>query len=213
MACKYTHAVPGCDGERPADEPTPSLTPFKALCVGTIDPRKNHATLLGALKVIREVHPNLNLHLTLIGNAYPGADDLASEITQACERDPGLEWIQGADDTELDRAYRECAFTVFPSLVEGFGIPVLESIWYGRPCICSPDGAVGERSLGGGCLTVDVVNPKELAAAMVDLAQKAELRQRLTAEARSRSLRTWREQAAEMVGIVAEAQNRFQPKG
>lgn len=198
-------------GDRPAGEQPMSVTPIKALCVGTIDPRKNHATLLSALSLIRETHPDLDLHLTLVGNAYPGADALAAEITRAGVRDPGLEWIQGADDTELDRLYRECAFTVFPSLVEGFGIPVLESIWYGRPCICSPDGAVGERALGGGCLTVDVASPQALAIAMADLARDADLRRRLTEEARSRSLRTWREQALDMVGIVAGEQGPFQP--
>lgn len=198
-------------GDRPAGDAPSSPSPVRALFVSTIDPRKNHAALLRALRLIRENHPDLNLHLTLVGNAYPGAEDLADEIAAACDQDPGLEWIQGADDTELDRLYRDCHFTVFPSLVEGFGIPVLESIWYGRPCICSADGAVGERTLGGGCFTVDVTNPEALAIAMADLARDVDLRQRLTQEARSRSLRTWREQAVDMIGIVAAEKGPFQP--
>lgn len=198
-------------GERPTAGQPPS-PPIRVLCVGTIDPRKNHTSLVQALRRIRETKPTLNLELTLVGNAYPGSGDLAAEINRACERDPGLKWIRGANDPELERTYRECHFTVFPSLVEGFGIPVLESIWFGRPCICSADGAVGERAIGGGCLTIDVTNPEALAKAMVALATDETLRQRLTREAQSRPLRTWRDQAVEMTAIVAEAPTRFQPK-
>ena len=95
-------------------------------------------------------------------------------------------------------------------MIEGFGIPVLESMWHGRPCICSATGAVGERALGGGCATVEVTDPNELAGAILRLAQDEPFRRQLTNEAESRVLRTWREQALELIEELSRAVPRYQ---
>jgi len=196
-------------GERiPADPPPPP--PFRVICVGTIDPRKNHRTLIAALDHIHHHHPSLELQVTLIGNAYAGADDLVREVREACHRLPGLNWTRGVEDRELITAYQNAHFTVFPSLVEGFGLPVLESLWHGRPCICAETGATAESAAGGGCLTIDVTNPEALADAIVRLIRDETLRRRLTNEAKSRVLRTWREQAIDLVDTLKQAVPRFQ---
>ncbi len=196
-------------GERIPVEPA-SPPPIRAICVGTIDPRKNHRTLIAALDHLHQHHPSLDLRVTLIGNAYAGSDDLVRLVREACERLPGLEWIQGVEDRELIEAYRDCHFTIFPSIIEGFGIPVLESMWHSRPCICSATGAVGERASGGGCATVDVTDPDDLAAAILRMAQDGPFRRQLTNEAKSRVLRTWREQALELVEELNKAVPRYQ---
>lgn len=196
-------------GERIPVEPTPP-PPIRAICVGTIDPRKNHRTLIAALDNIHQHHPSLDLRVTLIGNAYAGSDDLVRLVREACGRLPGLEWIQGAEDRELIEAYENCHFTIFPSVIEGFGIPVLESMWHGRPCICSATGAVGERASGGGCVTIDVTNPDDLAGAILRMAQDEPFRRQLTNEANSRVLRTWREQALDLVEGLSDAVPRYQ---
>jgi glycosyltransferase involved in cell wall biosynthesis len=59
------------------------------------------------------------------------------------------------DDATVTAAYRECQFTVYPSLLEGFGLPVLESLALGKPCICSARGPVGESARGGGCVALE----------------------------------------------------------
>ena len=59
-----------------------------------------------------------------------------------------------------------CHFTVYPSLAEGFGLPIIES---GKPCICSNLGAIGEISTKGGCLTVDSPTPTNLTCSMAKL--------------------------------------------
>jgi len=53
------------------------------------------------------------------------------------------------------RLIENALFTVYPSLMEGFGIPILESLWHGKPCVCGGNGALGEVARGGGCLIVD----------------------------------------------------------
>lgn len=195
-------------GERLFTDPKPP-PPVRAICVGTIDPRKNHRSLIAALDLLHEDHPDLDLQVTLIGNAYAGAEDLVELVEAACRRLPGLNWLRGAEDQQLIEAYQQAHFTVFSSILEGFGIPVLESLWHGRPCICANTGAIAENAKGGGCLTVDVNNPAALAGAMRQLAGEGELRRKLTQEAQSRVLRTWREQAIDLVAELKAYPSRY----
>ncbi|MEZ5276242.1 MAG: glycosyltransferase family 1 protein [Opitutaceae bacterium] len=190
----------------------PPFPPIRAICVGTIDPRKNHRTLLSALERIHRDHPELDLRFTLIGNAYSGAEDLVELVHAATRRLPGLSWLQGVSDDALIEAYRSAHFTVFPSLLEGFGLPVLESIWHGRPCICSHTGATAEHATGGGCLPVDVTDPEALAGAIIRLAGDHALRQRLTEEAKSRLVRTWKDQAIDLVEHLQPERPTAQPE-
>jgi glycosyltransferase involved in cell wall biosynthesis len=48
--------------------------------------------------------------------------------------------------------YRDCDFTVYPSLVKGFGLPIVESLWNCRPCICANFGEMAEIAKEGVCL-------------------------------------------------------------
>ena len=102
-----------------------------------------------------------------------------------------LRWMRHVADQTLRQAYERCAFTVFPSLTEGFGLPILESLWFGRPCICGANGALGEISSGGGCLAVDQTSAAALAAALEHLLADHALYRRLCDEAGARLFDTW----------------------
>jgi glycosyltransferase involved in cell wall biosynthesis len=102
-----------------------------------------------------------------------------------------VRWLQHVDDVTLLRAYRECRFTVYPSLMEGFGLPIAESLWHGKPCVCGGNGALGEVARGGGCLIVDQTSPEALADGIKTLLQDRQLYSRLTDEARARKFRSW----------------------
>jgi glycosyltransferase involved in cell wall biosynthesis len=100
-------------------------------------------------------------------------------------------WLKHVDDKTLHALYRECAFTVYPSLMEGFGLPIAESLWHGKPCVCGGNGALGEVARGGGCLIVDQTSTSALADGIKSLLQDRQLRERLSDEARARKFRTW----------------------
>jgi len=102
-----------------------------------------------------------------------------------------VRWLQHVDDTTLLRAYRDCRFTVYPSLMEGFGLPIAESLWHGKPCLCGGNGALGEIAHGGGCLIVDQTNPLALAEGIKSLLRDQQLYARLCDEARARKFRSW----------------------
>jgi len=103
-----------------------------------------------------------------------------------------------AADAELHAAYRRSSFTVYPSLLEGFGLPVLESLQHGKPCICSAHGALGEAARDGGCVSLDVVDAPSLTAAIDRLLQNPAEIAALSARARARPFRSWAEQARDL---------------
>jgi glycosyltransferase involved in cell wall biosynthesis len=86
-----------------------------------------------------------------------------------------LLWNPHVSEEALHQAYESAKFTVFPSRAEGFGLPILESLWHGRPVICDSRGAVGELVADGGCLSVDVTDSHELAASIRSLLEEGDL--------------------------------------
>ena len=134
--------------ERRVQPPPAPTGPRTVLCVGTFEPRKNHLALLEAAETVWARGGVFELVLVGRTTAQWGGRVLAAvERLRAAGR--SVRWLRHVDDTTLRRAYDECAFTVFPSLVEGFGLPILESLWHGRPCVCGVNGAIGEVSAGG----------------------------------------------------------------
>ena len=173
----------------------------RILCVGTVEPRKNQMGLITAFNQLIQRHPELPLRLTIVGNLHPA---IAPLLHNAVVENPKIEYRQYVSDDDLWRLYGECAFTVFPSLEEGFGLPIIESIWHGKPCVCANFGAMGELAASGGCLAVDVRSSVKIAEAMERLLVDMELRSRLTAEAMSRPIKTWQEYARECVDILRQ---------
>jgi glycosyltransferase involved in cell wall biosynthesis len=177
------------------------------LCVSTLEPRKGHLRLLRALERVSASHPDLPWSLTLVGNRYAGADDLAKQVEAACAGDSRIVWRGVVDDAELVSLYRQASLTVYPSEIEGFGLPVAESQWFGRPCLCSSEGSVGELAALGGCLAVDVTDEAALTAGLERLLTDAALRERLAAEAAATPVRRWRDYASDVAARLTPPGN------
>jgi glycosyltransferase involved in cell wall biosynthesis len=172
--------------------------PIRILCVSTLDPRKNHHGLIKAFNMAYASVPDADLLLDLVGAPYKGASAIVRELRRAAKANRRITWHGSVSAEELRALYSRCDFSVYPSLVEGFGLPILESLWFGRPCICANFGAMAETAAGGGCLTIDVREPEELRDAMVALAIKAAMRERLAGEIERRHLKSWSEYAREI---------------
>ena len=183
--------------------PPPDSDVVQILCVSTLEPRKNHRRLVEACLSLKQTHPGLRWRLTLVGNKYQGAFEIADWIQEVSRQHGEVQWLGIVDDETLRRLYGEAAFTIYPSVIEGFGLPIVESIWHGRACICSQDGVMGELAREGGCLTADVESAPALSAAIARLAGDRELRRRLSAEAASRRLKTWENYVEEFAGILS----------
>jgi len=192
-------AVPLAIDPRPALPPeTVVSTPPRILSVGTLEGRKNHRALVEACDVLwQEGWP---FELQLIGLARPDtAAPALVKIKSLQEAGRPLLYRGVGTNAEILAAYAQCAFTVYPSLIEGFGLPVLESVGFGKPCVCSARGALGESSREGGCVALEVVDAGTLATAIRRLLQHPEEIARLAAAARARRLKTWAEYATELL--------------
>jgi glycosyltransferase involved in cell wall biosynthesis len=196
-----TDVLPGeFGGARRIEAPLQrNISTVRILCVSTLEPRKNHRNLVHACLRMAENHPELDWSLTLVGNKYHGSFEIAEWIQEVSTREPRIQWLGIVDDPTLDRLYESAAFTVYPSLIEGFGLPILESIWHGRPCICYNQGVMSELAQAGGCLTTDVTDPVRLSEAIYSLAANEDLRLRLSREAAARTLKTWNDYVSELM--------------
>src|SRR6202011_124984 len=158
--------------------------------VSSLDPRKNHLVLLRAADKLWS--EGLAFELQLIGRSTgPFLNKVVVEVWKMRLRGRPIRWLRHVDDATLLQAYRDCRFTVYPSLMEGFGLPIAESLWHGKPCVCGGNGALGEIARGGGCLIVDQTNEEALADGMKTLLQDRQLHARLCGEARARKFRSW----------------------
>ena len=165
----------------------------EVLYVARLEKRKNHLLLLDACEKLWL--EGMHFRLRLIGcKSYPfWTRRVLQRIRELQRLGRDLIWDPHVSDDVLHECYQSAKFTVFPSRAEGFGLPILESLWHGRPVICDTRGAVGELSVGGGCLPVDVSNPKELSAGIRSLLQDSNLYGSLQHDAQQRRMTCWKD--------------------
>lgn len=180
-----------------AGSPDPAKPPV-LLCVGSIEGRKNHAALLEACETLWSRGLSFELRLVGITNAETGGAAL-ERLERLRASGLPVHHDGPVDDATLEAAYRECSFTVYPSLAEGFGLPVAESLARGRPCLCRMDGALGEIARAGGCIGLGAAGPSEIAQAIAGLLASPSTLASLSAAARGRQFKAWSAYASEFL--------------
>ena len=191
-------------GERPDNQPNNAAR--RLLFVGGLRQRKNHHVLLQACELLWK--EGLTFSLDLVGQADAPTDAVRIMIRLAWLRIRGrnLRWLKHIAETGLTSAYNRCSFTVYPSKMEGFGLPVLESLWHQRPVICGRNGAIGERASDGGCLQVDQNSVVDLAGAIRQLLTNDAIYDRYFQEAKARTFRNWDDYARDLKAMLEPAQ-------
>jgi glycosyltransferase involved in cell wall biosynthesis len=164
------------------------------LCVGILEPRKNQLFLLDVCEELWSSGVIFDLHIVGRLNPHFGAPVVA-RIKALKKRYPSLHYHEAARDEVLGRLYGSVRATVFPTIAEGCGLPLLESLWHGVPCVCSDLPVLRENANGGGCLTAAVNSREAWVAALRAVLRDEELHARLTKEAAERTLPTWTEAA------------------
>jgi glycosyltransferase involved in cell wall biosynthesis len=114
------------------------------LCVGTIEIRKNILELLHAWAAMRESRAKKMPNLVLAGGRGWKVDDVYDFLGRTANVGGTVKIVDKPSDAELEFLYRHCAFTVFPSRLEGWGLPIGESLWFGKPVICAASSSMPE---------------------------------------------------------------------
>jgi len=193
LGVQTTGASPHAPLRGANEDPSPPIV----LSVGSVEGRKNHLALLEACAGLWAEGARFELHV--IGLPRPetaGAALRRIQELQAAGRP--LRYDGFVDAAALKSAYAACAFTVYPSLMEGFGLPVGESLVRGKPCICSARGALGESARGGGCLMLETVDAESLGGAIGHLLSDRPALDRLAAAARGRKFKSEADYAREV---------------
>ena len=180
VAANRVHVIP--HGVGPPFEPVgPAAGGDYALAVGTVEPRKN---LIRAQLAAERA----GVELRVVGP--PGWGDV------------GVDTVGFVDDDELARLYRGAQCLVYPSLYEGFGLPVLEAMACGTPVVTSAAGATAEVA-GGAAVLVDPLDVDAIAAGIREAIGR---REELRAAGLERAAGfTWDEAARRTIQVYREA--------
>lgn len=125
----------------------PGLPPAKSyvLFVSTLEARKNHILMFQVwARLLREKAYKDIPTLVFAGRPASMVEDLMQQMENTDYLDGKVRLIREPSDEELRCLYRNCLFTVFPSLYEGWGLPVTESLLFGRPCLASSVTSIPE---------------------------------------------------------------------
>ena len=164
------------------------------LFFGAIDPRKNIARIIDGYRSYRErnVDP---LPLIFAGPSR----DVASAVDQPTTE--GVRTLGYVSDAERNWLYHHATALVFPSLYEGFGLPILEAMSAGTPVITSNCGAMTEVA-DDAALLVDPYSPTAIAEGMKRIATEEDLKSRLISAGRERvALFSWESTATQTAKV------------
>jgi glycosyltransferase involved in cell wall biosynthesis len=115
------------------------------LCVSTIDGRKNQVLLFRVWRRLLEELPEEAVPVLVLAGRPAGlADDLLRQLENTGCLGGKIRLLTDVTDAELADLYAGCLFTVFPSLYEGWGLPVTESFAFGKPCLAARGSSLPE---------------------------------------------------------------------
>ncbi len=162
-------------------------------------PHKNYERLLKAFRKVREIDKEISL--VLIGARDYGQDVVSAKINELGLKNDVifLGWLPFED---IPLIYSAAEIFVFPSLHEGFGIPVLEAMACGVPVVASMIEPIIEVA-GGAALLVDPLNIDELSEGMLSVMKDSRLREMLTRDGLKRAAEfSWEKTARDTLSII-----------
>ena len=184
------------DGVAAGELPAPGFV----LAVGTIEPRKNLPRLVSAYRAlepdVQQRHP-----LVVAGEVGWEAGETLASLAALGER---AKLLGRVSDAELAELYRRCAVFCFPSLYEGFGLPVLEAMAAGAAVLTSRVSALPE--VGGEAVAyADPTDTSSIARELGSLLGSEQRRAELGTAARERALQfDWDRTAAVVLGVLTD---------
>jgi glycosyltransferase involved in cell wall biosynthesis len=199
----------------PAGPLPDAVDPGFILAVGTVEPRKNYPRLLAAYRQLRA------RHLPFIIEGRPGVPQLViagrpgwayGDTLQRIAAEPGVRYLGHVDEPTLAALYESASVLAFPSLYEGFGLPLLEAMSRGLPAVIGDAGSLPELSLGA-AISVKADDVSAIANAMERLLADEALRVKLGEEGRKRAQAyTWTHAADKTLAVLRKIGGAAQKK-
>lgn len=171
------------------------------LYVGRIEERKNVRRLVEAFKLVKK-EKDIPHKLVIAGNPGHNGQNLIEEINQDGEINKDVILTGFVKDENLPDLYAGANIFAFPSLYEGFGIPILEAMACGIPVLTSESSSLSEIA-GDAALLVKPTDTVDIAGGIYELIKNSELRKKLIKNGYDRvKLFSWEKSAKELLAIM-----------
>jgi len=183
------------DGEKRVqrDPVVPDVRP-SLLCVGIVEPRKNQSFLIGVCEELWREGIDFELHVVGRINPHFGGP-IAARMEKLQGREKRFRFHAAANDEKLARLYAGARAVACPTIAEGCGLPLLEALWRGVPCVCGDLPVLRENAEAGGCLVADLNNVADWKEKLKTVLTDNKESWRLQREAMTRPLPRWNETA------------------
>jgi len=171
------------------------------LCVGSHEPRKNHMAVLYAAEVLWR--DGCRFSLAFIGGNSWNSEHFESEVERLQDLGYPVRTATGVSDDVVAAAYRLATVVVFPSLNEGFGLPVSEALSAGTPVVTSAYGSMREIGEGRGAVLVDPRDDDSVLEGLRAALFDETTRTRLYDEVAAQTFRTWADYTRELQALLS----------
>ena len=163
------------------------------LMVGTIEPRKNHKVLLDAY----QRYLRFKINFVFAGFSGQGMDDFFEKLTSDPDYQNGIYHVDNATDDDIDYLYKNAYALVFPSHIEGYGLPIIEAFIREVPVIAS-DTNINHEIAGDRALFFGQNNSVELGDIVSDLLDNEEKYKALCERVKGYVPKTWDDTVTEL---------------
>ena len=173
------------------------------LTVGDLQPRKNHIRLIGAFARFVSQNPGTRQHLVIAGKDTWYSDRIKEAARRSGVADR-IRLIGFVPDENLLELYNACDCFAFPSLYEGFGLPILEAMACGRAVVCSNRASIPEVA-GEAGTAFDPTDEQDMAHALAAILQDSDRRARAERLGLNRAAQfTWRKAAEQTLEVYSQ---------
>lgn len=171
------------------------------LCLGILEPRKNQTLILDVAETL--IRERIDFRLEVVGRVNPHfGREIEKRLNALAKQYPQIRYRKAASDKDLIELWRVARATVFPTIAEGCGLPLLESLWMGVPCVSSDLPVLRENGAAGGCEFVPVGDRGAWTQAMRKIIGQPSHATALENQIAGRELPTWRNTAATILAEI-----------
>jgi glycosyltransferase involved in cell wall biosynthesis len=178
----------------------------RILTVGDISPRKNQLRLIQAFELVHRNNPSSGVELMIVGHERKDIPGFESTLRDMRRRNKGIKITLAGylSDSEILSLYEEADVFVYPSLYEGFGLPVLEAMACGCPVIASNVSSLPEV-VGEAGMLVDPYDVDALAQAISTVLQDDGLKREMSRNGIAQAQKfSWEKAGAELLAVCRE---------
>ncbi|MEO7224000.1 MAG: glycosyltransferase family 1 protein, partial [Devosia sp.] len=181
------------------------------LYVSSIEPRKNHRMLIEVWRRLITARGESAPMLLCVGRPFMGGKQMIHDVRADTVLNSHVHFATGLSDADLDWCYRSAVFTVYPSLYEGWGLPIAESLLYGKFCITSNTSSMREVAPR----LTDLLDPRDVVSWLDRISFYLDNPRELsTREERIReehATHPWESSALEVLGVMSALPSLFPP--